>query len=178
VRDVEPRDLTLLLELNEAEVPHVNSVPVSLFEWYVREAAYFRAACEEDRPLGFLAGLQPELPHTSRYFRWYCEHYPDFLYIDRVVVAPDARQRGVGRVLYQDIERFGRGRTAMLACEVNLVPRNEPSLRFHQRMGFHQIGTLETEGGAKVVSFLAKSLTDEAVNEATQSGPRRREGSP
>lgn len=159
IRDARPQDLEALIELNEREVPHVNSVPVSLFEWFVQEAAYFRVARAEDTVVGFLTGLAPAMPHTSQYFRWYRERYPDFIYIDRIVVAPESRRLGVAARLYDDIEtRFGE-RVSMLACEVNLVPRNEPSLRFHARMGFRSIGTLETENGAKQVSLLVKRLT-------------------
>lgn len=162
IREAHPDDLDLLLQMNEAEVPHVNSVPLSLFEWFADEAAYFRVACVQGTPVGFLTGLAPQMPHTSRYFRWFRERYPEFVYIDRVVVAPASRGLGVGTRLYRDIEAVFRGRTPMLACEVNLAPRNEPSLRFHVRMGFHQVGTLATEGGAKVVSLLAKPLAGDS----------------
>lgn len=158
VRDVQTADFPLLLAWNEAEVPHVNSVPSALFEWFAEDAAYFRVACIDDEPAGFLTGLQPGLPHTSTYYRWFGSHYADFLYIDRIVVAPTHRQAGVASALYRDIAGFGQDRTTMLACEVNLRPRNDPSLAFHQRMGFRSIGTLETEGGAKVVSLLVKPL--------------------
>ncbi len=160
IRDVRAGDLATLIELNEREVPHVNSVPLSLFEWFSREAAYFRVACVDDRPVGFLTGLAPAMPHTSRYFLWFRRRYPDFIYIDRVVVAPASRRLGAAARLYGDIEATFRERTPLLACEVNLVPRNQPSLRFHARMGFQSIGTLDTENGAKRVSLLVKRLAE------------------
>lgn len=158
IRDVRAHELEALLELNEREVPHVNSVPLALFEWFAEKAAYFRVARADGRITGFLAGLAPAMPHTSRYFRWFRERYPDFVYIDRVVVAPESRRLGVAARLYGDIETTFRKRVPMLACEVNLRPRNGPSLQFHARMGFQSVGTLETEGGAKQVSLLVKRL--------------------
>ncbi|NIR32491.1 MAG: GNAT family N-acetyltransferase [Gammaproteobacteria bacterium] len=162
IRDVSAQDLEALIELNECEVPHVNSVPLSLFEWFAQEAAYFRVARAEGRVVGFLAGLAPAMPHTSQYFRWFRERYSDFIYIDRVVVSPESRRLGVAARLYGDMETTFGERVSMLACEVNLVPRNEPSLRFHARMGFRSIGTLETENGTKQVSLLVKRLAGPA----------------
>lgn len=166
IRQARSEDLEHLLALNESEVPHVNSVPLALFEWYAREAAYFRVAVADDAPVGFLAGLAPTMPHTSRYFLWFREHYTDFVYIDRVVVASSHRRLGVAAGLYSDIVTTFRHRTSMLACEVNLLPRNEPSLRFHARMGFDRVGTLTTENGAKVVSLLVKRLGARGAPEA------------
>lgn len=157
LRDVAARDLPALHAMNEAEVPHVNSVPVSLFAWYLREAAYFRAACRDGVPVGFLAGLEPPMAdHPSRYFRWFREHYPAFLYIDRVVVAPSSRRLGAARLLYADVERFAAGRVPLLACEVNLEPRNEASLRFHRHMGFREVDRLATPEDGKRVSLLVR----------------------
>jgi len=153
----------MLLEMNEGEVPHVNSVPVALFEWFAAEAAYFHVAGVDDRPVGFLIGLTPGMPHTSHYYRWFQSRYADFVYIDRIVVGAGSRGRGVGRRLYEHMEEAFRGRRSMLACEVNLVPPNEPSLRFHERLGFRALGTLETEGGAKVVRLLVKALAAPAA---------------
>ncbi|NNE42793.1 MAG: GNAT family N-acetyltransferase, partial [Gemmatimonadetes bacterium] len=50
------------------------------------------------------------------------------------------------------------GRAPMITCEVNTRPRNDGSLRFHARLGFREVGTQETEGGAKAVSLLEKRL--------------------
>ena len=45
--------------------------------------------------------------------------------------------------------------------EVNLRPRNDGSLRFHQRLGFVEVGQQETPYGARV-SMLAKDLAPAA----------------
>jgi hypothetical protein len=46
----------------------------------------------------------------------------------------------------------------MLCCEVNLVPPNPDSMDFHLHVGFRQVGTLETSGGAKKVAMLVKKI--------------------
>jgi uncharacterized protein len=160
LRRVRDADLPALLALNETELPHVNSVPLALFEQFAVEAAYFGVACAVDRPVGFLIGLTPEVEYASLNFQWFRRHYDDFYYIDRVAVLPDWRRHGIGRRLYQDLEQQLTGRVAQLTCEVNLRPRNEASLRFHTRLGFQPVGTQETDDGAKTVQLLAKPLAD------------------
>ena len=158
LRRVRTAELPTLLALNETELPHVNSVPLALFEQFAVEAIYFGVACTADRPVGFLIGLTPEVDYASLNFQWFRRRYQDFCYIDRVAVLPDWRRHGIGRRLYRDLEQQLTGRVARLTCEVNLRPHNEASLRFHTRLGFQPVGTQETDGGAKTVQLLAKPL--------------------
>ena len=85
----------------------------------------------------------------------------DLIASDVVWTAELAEKRwveDVTRRFYADFERCARERGApVLLCEVNLVPPNEGSLRFHARQGFEPVGTLDTTGG-KTVSLLAREL--------------------
>ena len=158
IRNVADSDLAAILALNEAAVPHVNSISLETLQRFAIQAAYFRVAWWEDKLAGVLIGLTPEVAYASLNFRWFRERYPNFVYIDRIIVTPDARRHGVARRLYQDIESFATPIAPLLTCEVNLRPRNTPSLEFHRRFGFREVGTQETEGGAKTVSLLVKEL--------------------
>lgn len=44
------------------------------------------------------------------------------------------------------------------ACEVNLHPRNDVSLAFHERQGFGEVGRQDRDDGAKTVSVMIKPL--------------------
>ena len=158
VRDLIPEDMPTLLALNETAVPHVNSIAMDTLRWFAAEAAYFRVACVDDDVGGFLIGLTPGIPYDSINFRWFCRRYDGFVYIDRIAVAEHHRRRGIANLLYEDIEAFASSRAPMLACEVNTRPRNEASLRFHQRRGFRAVGSQDTEAGIKTVTLLVKSL--------------------
>jgi len=74
------------------------------------------------------------------------------------VVDPGHHRRGFGASLYEDLARWSRGRTPRLACEVNLRPPNEPSMRFHRGQGFVPVGMQETDGGNKTVSLMVREL--------------------
>lgn len=90
---------------------------------------------------GFLIGFAAGDDYDGGHFRWFRERYDAFLYIDRIVIADHRRRHGLGRRLYDDL--LARAATLGLpciACEVNLVPPNPVSDRFHASFGFAEVG--------------------------------------
>jgi predicted GNAT superfamily acetyltransferase len=158
LHDISHRELPEVWQLNEAAVPNVNSISRESFEQFAREASYFKVALTEQRVAGFLIGLAPDAEYASPNFLWFRERYDAFMYVDRIVVAQDARRRGVGAALYRDIVAFTAPRAPVLTCEVNLQPPNEGSFAFHRAFGFEPVGEQVTEGGAKRVALLAKRI--------------------
>ncbi len=158
IRDVEPHDLHCVLEMNEAAVPHVNSVPLAQMQKFLDEAAYFRVAVVDGVPAAFLVGLTPNADYQSLNFRWFCDKYSSFAYIDRIAVAAAARRRGLAAALYRDFESSFNSRAPRLVCEVNLRPPNPASMQFHERMGFVQVGSQVIDDGAKEVAMMVKAL--------------------
>lgn len=155
---VTDRDLDAVLELNEASVPHVNSVSREQMRWFANHAPYFRVARDTTGIKGFLIGMRPGLSYDSPNYQWFSRHYEDFGYIDRVAVDRTARRSGVASALYDDFETFMARDVDVLTCEVNLHPPNETSMRFHERQGFQVIASQRTEGGAKEVALMEKKL--------------------
>lgn len=166
LRDAEPRDFEAVLSLNEAAIPAVNAVDIDRLRWFAANAAYFRVAepdpggtaADEARLLAFLIGLRPGTDYDSPNYRWFCERYDDFGYIDRIAVSDNARRRGLASRLYADFERSLAADVRIMTCEVNLVPPNETSMQFHQRLGFRQVGSQATEGGKKRVAMMERQL--------------------
>lgn len=156
IRDVESGDLEAVLALNEASVPHVNSVPMAQIEKFRREAAYFRVALVDGAVAAYLVGLTPDADYGSLNFQWFKARYDDFAYVDRVAVAEAARRLGLGSALYEDFEKHFNGRSPRLACEVNLRPPNVASMAFHRRHGFVQVGEQPVDG--KIVAMMVKEL--------------------
>ena len=100
--------------------------------------------------------MDPGLDYASENYRWFSERGDSFVYIDRVVVAEEARGTGIGRALYDAVfERAREHGRAEVDCEVNVRPENPQSLAFHARLGFEKLGEQETKGGAYRVALLA-----------------------
>ena len=156
--DVRPstvNELPQILELNKAAVPAVNLLNTQQVRNLFSQAEYFRNLWLDQDVIGFLIALAPGATYESPNYRWFELHYDRFLYVDRIVIDPSHQGNGVGRMFYDKLKEFAGQKFPRIACEVNLRPKNESSLRFHRRYGFRQVGVQETEGGKKQVSLLA-----------------------
>jgi hypothetical protein len=80
------------------------------------------------------------------------------MYVDRIVIAPAFHGNGFGRAFYDNLSDFSSEQAPRITCEVNIRPMNEGSILFHEKYGFDQVGTQETEGGTKEVSLIAIDL--------------------
>jgi uncharacterized protein len=157
VRSLTDADLDRVLGLNQAAVPAVGDLDARRLEHLVGESLLALAATDDrsDDLVGFCLVLGPGADYTSVNYRWFCERYDDFVYLDRVAVDGAARGQGHGRALYAEVERLVDA--AWFTLEVNLRPRNDASLAFHARLGFGEVGQQETPYGARV-SLQAKAL--------------------
>ncbi len=105
---------------------------------------------------GFVLTFAAGSAYDGENFAWFGQRYGDFCYLDRVVLHEDFRRRGLGTLVYDELETAcGR---PLFALEVNLDPPNEPSLAFHRARGFDEVGR-RTSGGHEVSLFL-KALPD------------------
>lgn len=159
LRNLTPDDLPRVLELNNTAVPAVSELTPPALRELVDMAALGIVAVDPDAGdavIGFALGFGPGAAYGSENYRYFAERLTDFHYLDRIVVDPAYFRRGIGSALYDEVER--RCGAEVLACEVNLVPRNDDSLAFHAHRGFEQVGTQQTEGGKKTVALLQKQL--------------------
>jgi predicted GNAT superfamily acetyltransferase len=155
-------DYEELLELNENCVPHVNSIGLDEIAFFHKAAHKFIKIVEHGKLAGFVIALTRGTSYKSLNYQWFSRELSSFLYIDRILVHSDFRRRGVATYIYQYLERAAiEDAIDCLCCEVNLTPRNPESLALHDRLGFIQKATQQTENGAKEVSLLVKPLQAE-----------------
>lgn len=163
ITTIDPADTALmdrLLELNNEAVPAVGELDAGRLVRLVEISTTALVARDDQGAVaGFCLVLDPDTDYTSVNYRWFCDRYANFAYLDRVVVAPDHRGRGVGRALYDQVDAEAReAGHAWFCLEVNLRPRNDESLAFHDRLGFVEVGQQETDYGS-LVSMQARELS-------------------
>ena len=172
IREMQPDDFDDVIRMNNDNTPAVSFIDRAELQQDVRLAKHAlvvadaenigNAANIGDAPIKgfcttFASGITEDLGTN---YAWFTARYPRFVYLDRVVIDDGFRSRGLGELLYSEVERRIRDETVtdLFVCEVNLQPRNEGSLRFHARLGFEQVGEQESKPGL-VVAMLAKRLT-------------------
>jgi predicted GNAT superfamily acetyltransferase len=158
VRSMQPSDYTWALALNNAEVPHVSAHADHIFPRFIESAAWAPVAMRNNKPVGFAVLFLAGSTYNSENYRWVAARYSRFLYLDRIIVEPAQRGKGIGHALYENAIEFGRRRAPILTCEVNEDPPNPDSMQFHKKLGFRELGKQKTEDGKKSVVILGRDL--------------------
>lgn len=160
LRPLRNEDASEVLRLNRAAAPAVFALDAAELSRLLALSPLHLAAVQDDSHLaGYALAFAHDHPYDGEEF---LSLRPlintPFVYVDQIVVSPDTRATGIGRMLYQALAEHARYISATaLCCEVNTTPPNPASLAFHHRMGFVSIGEMETSDGRCVV-LLRKDL--------------------
>jgi uncharacterized protein len=158
IRDVQAHELDAVLALNNAAGPGILPMDAARIRFFWENAEYFRVAEEDGLLAGFLIALSHRAPHSSSNFLWFRERFPEFMYVDRVVIASSRRSSGVGRVFYGDVQSFSEVRVPLIAAEVFLEPGSHPALLFHGTFGFREVGQHLMQETNRRASMLVKEM--------------------
>ncbi|MFS8183880.1 GNAT family N-acetyltransferase [Pseudovibrio denitrificans] len=149
-------DLTWTHALNEEHAVELSSLTLDGFAELIEKSTYVKVA---DNDAGLLVTYDQGGDYSSINFRWFCEHYDNFLYVDRIVISKAARGQGIARKLYDDLFQFAKAKGyERVVCEVNSDPPNPASDAFHASLGFKVVGKAELEGKGKTVQYMEKAL--------------------
>ena len=154
LRPALPTDHTAVCALNLAEQQHTSPMDLARLRQLDDLSTYHKVICVDGRAAAFLLAMRRGAPYVNDNFAWFDSRYPDFLYIDRIVVSAEQRGQGLGRLLYEDLFNYARAQgIPLLACEYNISPPNDASRLFHDRFGFREVGTQWVAQGTKQVSL-------------------------
>lgn len=159
IRDAEPRDYDFILNVNEVNVEVLSPMPMERMLWLRDMCDMFVVAEVDGVAAAFLMAMREGQPYDSENYVWFSRKYPEFLYIDRIVIDEPYRSMGLGRMLYDAVKkRAAQSGLNVVTCEVDTIPYNGPSLKFHEAMGFREVGEQIIRGGAIKVSLKACEL--------------------
>lgn len=156
IRKATINDLEGALTLNQAAIPHVGDIGMSDLEWFLENASRFLVVENKDEIAGFMIVLEPGLNYESLNYKFFCNNYSDFDYVDRIVIDEKYRGKKIGTDLYEEL--FRKSDKKIITCEVNLNPPNPDSLEFHKALGFKEVAEQLTYKGKKKVAMLVKKI--------------------
>jgi predicted GNAT superfamily acetyltransferase len=160
VRNIEITDLLRVLEINNANTPGVSELTQSELETDINNCLHALAIeNEQGEVCAFCITFDPNAPNAGTNHQWFAERYRSFVYLDRIAIDSNHQNRGLGALLYQAVEQhmLESAEHSLLCCEVNLEPPNPGSLRFHNRLGFTEVGQQSPQHGY-IVSLLMKTI--------------------
>ena len=159
IRDFEPDDLEAVRSVNAANEPEVGPLDDDRVGLFTEQAARFRVVVHDGAVVGVFVGLVEAVDYSSPNYRWFAERHDRFAYVDRIALQPSARGLGLADALYGEFEEWASASGRAVACaEVNTVPPNPRSLRFHERRGFGIVAELAPYGGEERVAMVEKHL--------------------
>ena len=154
VRALLPADYPAVLQINQDSVHFLSPLSEAALHAICIESNCALVVEDGGEVVAFLLTLPPGAMYRSVNYRWFAEHYAQFLYVDRVVVSLRHLRRGYGERLYAAVMAFANAHgIARIACEFDLHPPNHASLAFHEGYGFGEVGTQLLPGGEKSVSL-------------------------
>ncbi|MFK0690376.1 GNAT family N-acetyltransferase [Mesorhizobium sp. IMUNJ 23033] len=149
-------DEAAILALNNAHAAELSWLEPERLSFLIGEAFYARRIGALE---AFIMTFDQHANYDSPNFLWFRERYARFVYVDRVVVAAQARGRGHARRLYEDLfDHVSRAGQTVVTCEVNAEPPNPASDAFHAALGFAEVGDAVIHGGQKAVRYYARHI--------------------
>ncbi|HWS41067.1 MAG TPA: GNAT family N-acetyltransferase [Arenimonas sp.] len=167
IRDVQEHELGAILAMNNAAGSGILPMSQSQIQYFWQNAHYFRVAESANCVVGFLIALTPDAEYESSNFNWFKERYPQFFYVDRIVIAKNQRNTGIGRLFYADALSFAEVRAPAIVAEVFMEKSTHPALLFHGSFGFHEVGQHQIPGTLLRAVMLYKELTNYAFVQST-----------
>ena len=133
--------LQKIYELNQANTPEVGSLESKEhLSKLITLSAYNLLVSKSDEVAGFIICMREGSAYGSENYKFFSKKLKKFLYVDRVAIDKKYRREGLGKAIYDDIFIQAKKESLPIALEVNTQPINQPSLDFHQKMGFDQVG--------------------------------------
>tara|TARA_A200000113_G_scaffold224160_1_gene241386 strand:+ start:858 stop:1376 length:519 start_codon:yes stop_codon:yes gene_type:complete len=139
-------------ELNEKNVPNVGSRSLKGLTNSLENSDYSECILFRDQVVGFvICFLDSEITKSymqqidHKNFREISNRVSNFLYIDRIAVDTEYRNRKLGSQLYSNIVDFSKNNSiTSLTAEINLLPSiNISSFEFHKKFNFYEIDTVK-----------------------------------
>lgn len=160
IRDAQEKDIPFILRVNEENVEVLSPMDEAKLRRFMGYADMLQVVEADGELAAFMIVLREGIDeYDSENYRWFCKHYEKFLYIDRIVIDEPFRSIGIGRRMYEAVFAQARANgVGSVTAEIDTIPYNEASLKFHDVMGFREVGEQLIRGGTIKVSLQERPI--------------------
>ena len=139
--DYDENHVSDIYSINQDNVPEVGSLDsIEQQKKLLSVSSYHSILLEENELIGFSICFRESRPYWSENYKYFEDKLDRFLYIDRIAIRSEYRRQGHAKRMYEDIFNFASQDDLIVTAEVNTKPANQGSLRFHEYMGFKEVG--------------------------------------
>lgn len=134
-------DILSIYSINQSNRPEVGNLesPEKLIN-LLNMSSQIQVAKTNNEIIGFVVCLEAGAGYTSLNYKYISKIAEKFIYIDRIAIRDQYRRSGIGISLYESIFKYSENFKLPVYCEVNTKPLNQPSINFHKKNGFYEIG--------------------------------------
>ena len=131
--------LKSFIKLNNSYSPFLGPLDsIDQTEKLLNMSLYTLVLLDQDTIKGFCVVFKENSDYGSENYKYFNKKHKEFLYIDRIGISGDLKQKGIGTSMYNYI--FNNNENHVPVCaEVNSIPLNEASISFHLGLGFKDI---------------------------------------
>ena len=148
-------DLEEIWNINQENIPEVGDVPnVDRLKKLIDWSSHLIVVRDNDIS-GFIILMREGQNYYSLNYKFFNSQSFPFLYVDRIAIKDGHRRKGLGRMIYEKTIDIAKDLDVSTCCEVNTIPRNDPSLAFHDTFGFREVGTKDYDDHSVV--YLTKT---------------------
>ncbi len=161
IQDFSEKSDPLLLKeifiLNQANTPAVGSLDsIDHLKNLLSKSIKNLFISNQNSLVGFIVCFRENSNYESENYKFFSQSEKTFMYIDRVAIDKEFRRNRLAQELYNNIEKICIEKKLPLCCEVNTFPINKPSIDFHKKLGFYEVGS--NDFTANSVVYLKKDI--------------------
>ena len=87
----------------------------------------------------FAVCFREDSQYKSMNYKFFKKRFKRFFYVDRIGVVKGFKNKGLGTLIYSKIDDICLKKNLPICAEVNIVPINKESIKFHEKMGFSKV---------------------------------------
>ena len=125
IRNANEDDFVSIVELNDAEVNQTSPMGLERLRELARISCYHKVAVAGERVAAFLLAMREKALYLNDNYAWFAARFPQFVYVDRIVVGSEFAGLKIGTLLYKDLFDYARSQDIKMVTDAISMLRED-----------------------------------------------------